>query len=92
MLAIISYSIPFYRPTTLQPASRLDSKTFLTEFIYCTIFPTSGGRFFRFLHFWVDHFVRGRFFRGRHFRGRFFLYSLYRYNKISHKYCCGCCC
>jgi len=32
-LAIIIYSIAFYRPTTLQPASRLDSKTFLTEFI-----------------------------------------------------------
>jgi len=32
-LAIISYSIPFYRPTTSQHASRLDSKTFLMEFI-----------------------------------------------------------
>jgi len=36
VLAIISYSIPFYRPRTLQHVSRLDSKTFLTEY----------GRFF----------------------------------------------
>jgi len=38
VLVIISYSIPFYRPTTLQHASRLDSKTFLMEFIEWTIF------------------------------------------------------
>jgi len=56
VLAIISYSIPFYRPTTLQHASRLDSKTFLREFIEWTIFPTYGGRFFRFFYFWVDLF------------------------------------
>jgi len=33
VLAIISYSVPFYRPTTLQHASPLGSRTFLTEFI-----------------------------------------------------------
>jgi len=71
----MSYSIPFYRPTTLQPASRLDSKTFLTEFIQWTIFPTYGGRFFPFSSFLGGPFFRGRFFCGRYFRGRFFLYS-----------------
>jgi len=53
VLAIISYSIPFCRPITLQHASRLDSKT---EFMEWTIFPTDGGRFFHFFHFWVDLF------------------------------------
>ena len=74
VFAIISYSIPFYRPTTLQHASRLDSKTFLMEFIELTIFPTYVDVFFRFFHFWVDlfpwpSFPSGPFFRGRFFRG-----------------------
>jgi len=38
-------------PTTLQHVSRLDSKTFLTEFIQWTIFPTYGGLFSVFLIF-----------------------------------------
>jgi len=50
VLAIISYSVPFYSPTTLQHASRLDSKTLLTKFIW-TIFSTYGGRFFPFFIF-----------------------------------------
>jgi len=67
VLAIISYSIPFYRLTTLRHASHLDSKTFLMEFIEWTIFPTYGGRFFRFFHFWVDLFYHSRLFLVDHF-------------------------
>ena len=61
VLAIISYSVPFYSPTTLQHASRLDSKTLLTKFIW-TIFSTYGGRFFPFFIFGWPFFFRGRFF------------------------------
>jgi len=66
VFAIISYSIPFYRPTTLQHASRLDSKTFLMEFIELTIFPTYVDVFSAFFIFGWTYF-RGRLFQVDHF-------------------------
>ena len=72
VLAIVSYSIPFYRPTTLQHASRLDSKTFLMEFIEWTIFPIVTVDVFPLFSFLGGPFLRGRLFpSGLFFRGRF---------------------